>query len=65
MLLAQSVNYLILEHYQRKDARQKTKQEQMVAKEIKSAQDNLRAEIDTMRDAYTREFAQLTATQLQ
>ena len=36
----------------------------MVAKEMKSMQDDLQAEIDTMRDAYTCEFAQLIAIQL-
>ena len=51
-------------HYCCKDVSRKTEQEQMVAKEIKSVQNNLQAEINTMRDAYTREFAQLPATQL-
>ena len=37
----------------------------MVSNEIKSIQDDLQVEINTMRDAYTHEFAQLTATQLQ
>ena len=41
-------------NYQRENVRQKTEQEQLVATEIKSMREEVRVEIDTMRDSFTQ-----------